>query len=71
MMWYAYGNINTLQSKQIVEKAIQLLNLQKVAKEDLPDMQVVDLSMHANKFHRLDFATPDPTNENSCFVSYY
>ena len=32
---------------------------------------MIDLSSHPAHFHRLDFKTPDPTNENSCFVSYY
>jgi len=34
-------------------------------------VRIVDLSGHESNFHRLDFTVPDPTNENSCFVSYY
>ena len=71
MMWYSYGNLSIDQSKQIVEQAVQLLNLQTVAKEELPDLRIVDLSTHPGNFHRLDFSVPDPKNENSCLVSYF
>ena len=44
MLWYAYGNLSKEQAKQIVDQAVQLLDLKSVAKEDLAPVRVVDLS---------------------------
>ena len=71
MMWYACGNLGKETSKQIVEQAIQLLNLQPVHREELVDIRHVDLSSQPNNFHRLDMTVPDASNENSCLLSFY
>lgn len=59
------------QSKQIVDQAVQLANFESVTKEELPSLRLVDLSGATNNFSRLDFTVEEPTNENSCFMSYY
>ena len=42
-----------------------------IPKDELPDVRIVDLSSQPDNFHRLDFDVPDPTNENSCLLSYF
>lgn len=71
MLWYVYGNLKVAQSKYVVEQAISLLSLSTMAKEELQSNRVVDLESQSRGFQRLDFVTPDATNANSCFVSYY
>ena len=71
MLWYAYGNLSKEQAKQIVDQAVQLLDLKSVAKEDLAPVRVVDLSSQSDNFHRLDFTVEDASNENNCLLSYF
>ena len=71
MLWFAYGNLTVEQAKQIVDQAVQLANFQPLPKEALPAVRCVDLSSFQNNFSRLDFTVEEPTNENSCLVSYY
>lgn len=71
MLWFAFGNLTVEQAKQIVDQAVQLANFQPLPKEALPAVRCVDLSSFQNNFSRLDFTVEEPTNENSCLVSYY
>ena len=48
-----------------------LTGLTAIPKDELPDVRIVDLSSQPDNFHRLDFDVPDPTNENSCLLSYF
>ena len=71
MMWYATGNISKETSTQIVEEAIELLDLQTITKDELKDVQIVNLGSRSKSLHRADITLPDPKNENSNFLSYY
>jgi len=47
------------------------MGLQSVSKDDLPPVRLIDLSSQPQNFHRIDITVPEPTNENSCFVSFF
>ena len=71
MLWYAHGNIHKDVAKDIVGKAIETLNLKSVPKTSLAEVRGIDLSTDGDHFHRLDFTVEDPTNDNSCILTYY
>ena len=71
MMWYATGNLGKEESIRIVDEATQLLNLESIPKEELAEILVVNLGSQNKHFHRVDITLPDPSNENSVFISYY
>ena len=70
-LWYVHGNISTEAAKTIVGQAVTTLGLKSVAKESLGEVRHVDLSSDKAHFQRVDQTVQDPTNENSCLLTYY
>ena len=70
-MWYVFGNISKEDADRLCSNGVSLLNMQSVPKESLTPVRIADLDDQSTKIHRLDITVPDPTNENSAFISYY
>lgn len=68
MMWFVHGNFTKENAIQIVEQARNLLNLQKVEKEQLSTVRCIQIT---GRHHRIDFDVEDEKNENSVLQSYF
>lgn len=67
-VWGFFGNISTEDVMSTVKSVRDLLPVKNTEREDLTPFKVVSLPEGEQ---RIDFPVEDPTNENSCLVSYF
>lgn len=69
MLWYVNGNIPKDKAIQTVKQSMQVLNLQVVERDSLCDIRCLDIL--PNTIQRIDFEVEEPTNDNSCLITYF